>query len=86
VKVCEGVIEKYKASNYAIQKNVLEQFQREAEHFRRNRNNRHRRPTPTPPRPTFQRFSEPARDPDNTLLLDQEIRRQEEMQRKRVEA
>lgn len=61
VKVCEGVIEKYKASNYAIQKNMLEKFQREAEEFRRNRHPNQSRPLF--PRSTHQeRFSDPARD------------------------
>jgi hypothetical protein len=37
VKVRDDVIEKYKASNYAIQSNMLSKFQKEAEEFRKNK-------------------------------------------------
>lgn len=38
VQMCEEVVERYKASNYAIQKNMLDDFKKKAEEFRRNKN------------------------------------------------
>lgn len=43
VKVRDDVIEKYKASNYAIQSNMLSKFQKEAEEFRKNKVRKYQR-------------------------------------------
>ena len=62
VKVCEGVIEKYKASNYIIQKDMLQKFEKEAEEFRKNRIKKYvQEPVQQERRNYQERYTEPVR-------------------------
>ena len=38
VQKCDEVVERYKASNYVIQKNMLDDFKKKAEEYRRSKN------------------------------------------------